>query len=890
MEEHVLTELISKIPEIRPGSNFQNGEPSTVSDNQRYFDFLIQRGEIISAVFRKMSDDFGKQCALHKSEWVSLTRLYAFFEFRRQKNYILRVFNTLKALGIEHLAIQTIEGVQTASGNEILVMRIFLPSDEKNEIIHRYKYLSDKYRLSELEDRYFHTAYSDGKYRYALRFMPLQNTDYENPEIAPPREAESEACRFDLIPLTEQVGIALYNAHRRFVRRAEYHRNNWNNDKVFELDRELNSDIKNLFPEKSVDIAVYRKDVKKTMLDRIINRALRIVAGQRCIYISVDCRKRKLVIEAYTDVHHSTEITEEERMKIEELNIHADYRYNRCERCLKWPHEICICQDKDEITDQCCILDALCDDVKSCLCVPVIFNERTMGIIHIDGLLPHQFDLIDKENMTNFSNSVAPHLQHQLILDSLNDLHLIALEPVDIRDRIEKIVKLVCQATLSDYASIWLWHESEKKLKIHSTVGYEIRDPDDERGRAFCLENEGICGKVIHKRYPIAVYDIRETSEDVKYKEQLLEQGIRSIMSYPMSITSDRSPMFTKPDRILGVINIMNRDPVSYSESMKSYFQILVDQVSFVIFKLIEGAMLRAQIGHETQTMLLNISGQANRLQELIKKGIRKNREIAKENISTVIKSLSDESASASDLKLLNKTISLLDKFPFYKMNKVMNDIIEKSDQAHEKVTSIIESFDIDLQEENSDQKEMVLFSLIKEIVNGNRQAINNRNLKYDISFKDTRSDNVSSQQQFKIWMNEEIFEMIFGNILNNAIKYSFRQRKIIIEVEVFEENFTISVTNRGIGIPEKFFHNIWEKGFRLADEDCWPCSIRKPDGKGLGLTIANGAASLYQGEVSLKHSHKLPRKKGCAEEWKTCFEIIFPAILARENIFKRRT
>jgi PAS domain S-box-containing protein len=78
-----------------------------------------------------------------------------------------------------------------------------------------------------------------------------------------------------------------------------------------------------------------------------------------------------------------------------------------------------------------------------------------------------------------------------------------------------------------------------------------------------------------------------------------------------------------------------------------------------------------------------------------------------------------------------------------------------------------------------------------------------------------------------------QLLAMIFQNLLTNAIKYSKRDGKIILEVIEKKPNVIIKVSDHGIGITEKQKANIFTRFFR-ADN----AKEKDAEGTGLGLYI----------------------------------------------------
>ncbi len=86
---------------------------------------------------------------------------------------------------------------------------------------------------------------------------------------------------------------------------------------------------------------------------------------------------------------------------------------------------------------------------------------------------------------------------------------------------------------------------------------------------------------------------------------------------------------------------------------------------------------------------------------------------------------------------------------------------------------------------------------------------------------------------------------MALGNLVENAVNYSPDGSKVAIGVRRAGELVEISVTDQGIGIPDREQQRIFERFYRLD-----PARSRATGGTGLGLSIVKHVAASHGGEV----------------------------------------
>jgi signal transduction histidine kinase len=116
-----------------------------------------------------------------------------------------------------------------------------------------------------------------------------------------------------------------------------------------------------------------------------------------------------------------------------------------------------------------------------------------------------------------------------------------------------------------------------------------------------------------------------------------------------------------------------------------------------------------------------------------------------------------------------------------------------------------------------------------------------------------------------KIFADEALVSTIFRNLISNAIKFSYTNSKITIEIVQDNSITQISVIDSGIGIPEGNLRNIF-----AVDEKISTQGTNQEKGTGLGLVLCKEFVALNNGEISVHSTPnigstfvvKLPSKK----------------------------
>ena len=108
----------------------------------------------------------------------------------------------------------------------------------------------------------------------------------------------------------------------------------------------------------------------------------------------------------------------------------------------------------------------------------------------------------------------------------------------------------------------------------------------------------------------------------------------------------------------------------------------------------------------------------------------------------------------------------------------------------------------------------------------------------------------------------EFLIRLVLNNLIENAIKYTPANMPITVSLAENSQEITISVADLGNGIADNDKSKVFEKFYRLEDEQ-----IRKTKGTGLGLYLSSKIIHDHKGELSVTDNHP----NGCI------FKIVLP-------------
>jgi len=111
----------------------------------------------------------------------------------------------------------------------------------------------------------------------------------------------------------------------------------------------------------------------------------------------------------------------------------------------------------------------------------------------------------------------------------------------------------------------------------------------------------------------------------------------------------------------------------------------------------------------------------------------------------------------------------------------------------------------------------------------------------------------VNRAGKMKIMGNEGSLVRLFTILLDNAIKYSTRSKKVTLTSGILDEVMYVKVTDQGIGIDSSEIDKVFNRFYRI---DKSRNSLTVP-GYGLGLSIAREITQRHGGNISVKSSNK---------------------------------
>ncbi|MGC9375011.1 MAG: response regulator [Bacteroidales bacterium] len=106
----------------------------------------------------------------------------------------------------------------------------------------------------------------------------------------------------------------------------------------------------------------------------------------------------------------------------------------------------------------------------------------------------------------------------------------------------------------------------------------------------------------------------------------------------------------------------------------------------------------------------------------------------------------------------------------------------------------------------------------------------------------------VHDNQDVEINIDPGDLEIIFNNLISNAVKYNKQNGRVDVFIEKEDKLLIIKVQDTGIGLSESEIKNLFEEFFRVKNEQ-----TKHITGSGLGLPIVRKVLDIYNGNIQVE-------------------------------------
>jgi len=175
------------------------------------------------------------------------------------------------------------------------------------------------------------------------------------------------------------------------------------------------------------------------------------------------------------------------------------------------------------------------------------------------------------------------------------------------------------------------------------------------------------------------------------------------------------------------------------------------------------------------------------------------------------------------------------------KLTEKQKEMIEKTYQANEKMISLIDDLLNAAKIEEGRYLSNITLSSIEEVIqsviDNYQDEIKKRRLKFRF---------IKPEREIpKTMLDVEKIKIAVGNIIDNAVRYTFPGNRISVSIQRDEKKIEIQVQDNGIGIPKHQQKKVFTTFYRGSN------AIKmETEGTGLGLFIAKNIIEAHGGKI----------------------------------------
>ncbi len=167
------------------------------------------------------------------------------------------------------------------------------------------------------------------------------------------------------------------------------------------------------------------------------------------------------------------------------------------------------------------------------------------------------------------------------------------------------------------------------------------------------------------------------------------------------------------------------------------------------------------------------------------------------------------------------------------------HSIIRETTLMNEMINNMLDFSRIEAGKKEYHFQPSSLQEIVRTVVEGHSDYIKENGFEVNVEIDDLLPS---------LELDEEAIALMTANLIQNALKYSDKEKYIGIRVYRENHHAVLEVEDRGIGIAEKDLVNIFKKFYRVSDPTVKAC-----EGSGLGLFIARHIAAAHNGEIQVK-------------------------------------
>lgn len=414
--------------------------------------------------------------------------------------------------------------------------------------------------------------------------------------------------------------------------------------------------------------------------------------------------------------------------------------------------------------------------------IPLTVESRIIGILSLFDEHERSFDTDLLQLTTMIADYAAVALENVRLRERQSAL----LEEAEHeRNRLELVISSMAEGLLITNADGII-----TSLNSSAQYLFSLADVNLQRKPHTSLRQLAIATKVNWLLDFAEIVDQALAGNVVMNKE--LTAGTNS-ETVPLTLSVSSAPLYDANQiitRPIGVVTVLNDiTSIKQIEKLKDEFVSIVS--------------------HELRTPLTAIKGYTQHLIRRIERRLRESHHKQQNSTSKV------ELPESYDLRSLNIVQSETEH-----LERLVSDLLD---------LSRVQWGELDLQ-----YSSFYLADVLNERVRLARVSAEQHAINFDIQTQDSR-----------IVADQLRVGQVFGNVLDNAIKFSPPGKQVIVKLQEKDDEYLITVIDQGIGVNPESFDHIFERFYRIRN-----LANRQYTGIGMGLYVAKAIIEAHGGSI----------------------------------------
>ena len=172
------------------------------------------------------------------------------------------------------------------------------------------------------------------------------------------------------------------------------------------------------------------------------------------------------------------------------------------------------------------------------------------------------------------------------------------------------------------------------------------------------------------------------------------------------------------------------------------------------------------------------------------------------------------------------------------KQQHIINTTLQEAGRLNDLTTNILITSQLESGNYTPDKEKVNFSELVEKSVADFSNRFPNRIIKKNI------------EENIFISGEKLLLHLLVNNLLDNALKYSSREKSVCIELDTLDEKIFLKVTDEGSGISDDEKKKVFEKFYRSGNE-----FVRKTKGTGLGLYLCKRIAESHKAKIRLMNN-----------------------------------